>query len=218
MNGPGSQDRGKARRWSATLSGQGRLLFPDDAASRAVSPVPAGTEIVLDLETKVGFDQVRGRAGIPEMGVSVAVTYAYGDDQFRTYREADVPDLLEDLQAASRVIGFNIRRFDFRVLEGYTTYPLERIPILDLLEDIQERIGHRVSLDNLLQHTLGTSKSGDGERAIQWFQDGQWRKLERYCLEDVRATKALYEFGQAQGHVSYWDRRRRRSGRIIVEW
>ena len=172
----------------------------------------------MDLETKVGFDQIRGRSKIREMGVSIAVTYSYGDDRFRTYFEKDIPLLLEDLFSASRTIGFNIRRFDYEVLRGYTSRPVGRLHTLDLLEEVQQAAGHRVSLGSLLEETLHTSKAGHGSQAIDWYENGEWERLEAYCREDVRATKTLYEHGHKHRTVSFWDRREHRARSVPVHW
>ena len=226
MPSPGDGGRSGPQRPISSLSRQESLFFPPRlsaapaglAGSRREGPVPAGSVLVLDLETKVGFDRLRRRAQIRDMGVSVAVTYAYDDDRYRSYFEEDIPDLLMDLYSAARIIGFTIRRFDYEVLRGYTRRTLEELPTLDLLDDVEAALGHRVSLDNLLRHTLHTSKTADGSRAIQWFESREWRRLERYCIEDVRATKALYEHGRDEGSVLYRDRRRRCPRSVAVPW
>ena len=165
---------------------QASLLFSGgpsalQESSRRIPPVPSGSQLILDLETKVGFDQIRGRSGIRDMGMSVAVTYAYADDRFRTYFEEDAPLLIEDLFAASRTIGFNIRRFDYEVLRAYTRRTVRNLPTLDLLDEIQMAAGHRVSLDSLLKQTLQIGKAGHGGMAIDWYQSGDWERLEEYC-------------------------------------
>ena len=58
------------------------------------------------------------------------------------------------------------------------------LPTLDLLQVVQEALGHQLSLDHLARETLGVrGKSGDGLQALDWYRRGQWRRLERYCLE-----------------------------------
>ena len=206
-----------SRRSGTTGRHQESLLFPTSGRA-AVPPVPSGTELILDLETKIGFDEIRGRSRIRQMGISVAVTYAYADDRFRTYFENDAAHLVEDLFSASRTIGFNVLRFDYEVLKGYTRRLLHRLPTLDLLDEVRRAAGHRISLDSLLQETLGTSKAGHGAMAIDWYQNGDWERLEEYCREDVAATKALFEHGRRHGSVSFWDRRQGRARSIPVHW
>ena len=136
----------------------------------------------------------------------------------RTYFEKDIPLLLEDLFSASRTIGFNIRRFDYEVLRGYTSRPVGGLQTLDLLEEVQQAAGHRVSLGSLLEETLHTSKAGHGSQAIDWYENGEWERLEAYCREDVRATKTLYEHGCKHRTVSFWDRREHRARSVPVHW
>ncbi|OGG32163.1 hypothetical protein A3I80_04620 [Candidatus Gottesmanbacteria bacterium RIFCSPLOWO2_02_FULL_40_10] len=41
---------------------------------------------------------------------------------------------------------------------------------------------------------MGLKKSGHGLMAINYFRQGDWQKLESYCLDDVRITRDLYSY------------------------
>ena len=45
---------------------------------------------------------------------------------------------------------------------------------------------------------------------------GQWRELERYCLQDVQITRDLYEFAKRRGFLCYVPRGKRRRVRFQV--
>ena len=75
------------------------------------------------------------------------------------------------------------------------------LPHLDLMEDIESYLGFRISLDNLAKSNLGAAKSGNGLEAIRWWQEGNVEAIKRYCLDDVRITRDIYEFGKKNGHV-----------------
>jgi DEAD/DEAH box helicase domain-containing protein len=95
--------------------------------------------------------------------------------------------------------------------------PDEALPTFDLLEDLHRRIGHRISLAHLAEHTLGEQKSADGLQSLEWFREGRLDLIEEYCRKDVALTRDLLEFGQREGHVLY----RHRSGervRVKVDW
>lgn len=115
--------------------------------------------------------------------------------------------------AADLVIGFNLAGFDLPVLAGESpplgAWVLE-LPTLDLLQEIQAALGHRLSLDHLAEETLGRRKTGSGLEALELYRQRRWRKLERYCLEDVRITRDLYEHARRRGWLRYRDRRGRR--------
>ena len=63
------------------------------------------------------------------------------------------------------MIGFNIKAFDYKVLSRYTDLDFDDIPTFDMLDEIYQQLGHRVSLDNLAQATLGIEKTGGRVRS-----------------------------------------------------
>jgi DEAD/DEAH box helicase domain-containing protein len=162
--------------------------------------------VFFDVETQRSFDEVGGRRNIRKMGLSVAVTYSTADETFHHYTEENVADLIADLKAADLVVGFNVLRFDYEVLRGYTDDPLKDIPTVDMLDHIHKRLGFRVSLDNLAGATLGMNKSADGLQAIRWYRQGRIQEILDYSQQDVEVTRQLYEYGKKRKHVKYRDR------------
>ena len=59
----------------------------------------------------------------------------------------------------------------------------------------------RMLLSGLAAATLGTGKSGHGLQAIDWYRNGQWDLLIKYCRQDVKVTKDVYEFGRDNGFL-----------------
>ena len=83
-------------------------------------------------------DDVGGWGHIDKMGMSIGVTYSTVNGRYSIYAESEVNDLIEELQRADLVVGFNHIRFDYEVLHGYTTLDLRQLPSLDLMVDLQE--------------------------------------------------------------------------------
>ncbi|TSC80341.1 MAG: putative protein of unknown function DUF1998 [Parcubacteria group bacterium Gr01-1014_29] len=158
-------------------------------------------ELVFDIETKKSFQEVGGKYNMHLLGVSVVGIYNYADESFRCYEEKDFLELEELLRTGPRLIGFNSKHFDVPVLQPHIRVPLASLPHLDLMEDIENYLGFRVSLDNLAKSNLGVQKSAHGLQAIQWWQEGNMDAIKKYCLDDVRITRDLYEHGKKQGHV-----------------
>ena len=159
-----------------------------------------GERIVLDIETQREFSEVDGRK--PELlGVSVVGVYFYGEDRYQAYLESELPALTPLLQEAELVIGFNINRFDLPVLSPYLPYPIDKIQTLDILDDCVKHLGHRVSLESLAQATLGRGKTGHGLDALKWFKEGKLDLIKQYCLDDVKLTKDLYDYGKQHGKL-----------------
>lgn len=151
--------------------------------------------IVLDLETKFTFDEVGGREKFEALGISVAGVYDYHTRKFEAIEEANLSKLEERLALKPLIIGFNIKKFDIPVLKPYLHFDPARLQLFDIMEEIQNRVGHRVSLQSVATATLGTGKSGDGLDAIRYYRNGEIDKLKKYCLDDVRLTKEIYEYG-----------------------
>ncbi|MDP3480473.1 MAG: DEAD/DEAH box helicase, partial [Desulfoprunum sp.] len=128
---------------------------------------------VFDLETIRSAAEVGGWHRCERMGISVAVLYDSQLEGCVTYLEHEVDHLIEHLQRLELVVGFNNRRFDYRVLGGYSSWDFNRLPSLDLLEEVSNHLGYRLSLDRLAQQTLGIGKSADGLQALQWYKEGR---------------------------------------------
>lgn len=154
--------------------------------------------LVLDLETQREFSEVDGRR--PELlGVSVVGVYSYSKNRYDAYTEETIHQLEPRLRDAELVVGFNHIRFDFPVLQPYVSFPLDQVPVLDILDDVVKVLGHRVSLNSITTETLGHGKSGDGLEAVRWFREKRFDLIAKYCLNDVKITKEVYDYGRECG-------------------
>jgi len=173
--------------------------------------------VFFDVETQQTFDDVGGRDHIRDLRLSVAVSYSSADGQFHHYTEANIQDLVAELKAADRVVGFNLLRFDYEVLRAYTDEPLHKLDTVDILDQIYRRLGFRVSLDNLAAATLGASKSADGLQAVRWWKEGRIQEILDYCQQDVEVTRRLYEYGRQNKHLKFTDKNYR-PRMVAVSW
>lgn len=162
-------------------------------------------KIVLDLETQNSFQDVGGRGKNHLLKISVCGVYFYDTDKYAIYEEHELSKLAPLLQTADQIIGFNIKGFDFEVLQPYVNFNLFEVPYLDILEEIEKVIGHRISLETVAQATLGAGKSGTGLQAISYWRSGRLEELKKYCLDDVKVTRQVYEYVQNNGKLLYTD-------------
>lgn len=172
-------------------------------------------KLVLDLETKKSFDEVKGRS-LELLEVSVVGIYSYKKDEFKTFLEKDIKLLLPYLEEAELVIGFNTKAFDYPVLQPYLDFDLKTLKSLDIFEEVRNRLGFRLSLNNIAQATLGIGKIGSGLDALKYFRQGEIDKLKTYCQQDVFVTRELYEYGRKHGNLLY--RRGLRLETIPASW
>lgn len=162
-------------------------------------------KIVLDLETQKAFDEVGGRGKNHLLKVSVVGIYDYSTNKYQIYREHEIPKLSPILQTADQIIGYNIKDFDFEVLRPYLNFNVDELPYCDLLLEISKVLGHRIKLEDVAQATLGAGKSGKGTEAILYFKQGRWDSLEKYCLDDVKITKQIYDYALKNQKLLYRD-------------
>ncbi|MEK7465036.1 MAG: WYL domain-containing protein [Patescibacteria group bacterium] len=177
-------------------------------------------EVVLDIETKTAPANGEGsERGLSSLGVSVAGIWSSHDQKFRAIREEQIASELGPiLKSADLVIGFFINRFDLPVLKTHLDFDIRDLPVLDIFDDVTAKLGHRVSLASLAQATLGEGKTGHGLEAIGWYQAGDWKRLEEYCLNDVRLTRDLYEYGTRRGHLLFESYIDRKTVSVPVSW
>jgi len=171
-------------------------------------------DVVFDIETKKSFDEVGGKSNFDKLGISVVGAHVSGEDRYYAFEEHEIPQFEKMIQGARRVVGFNIHHFDIPVLQPYIGWSLKSLKTLDLMEDVAKGAGFRISLDNLSETTLGARKSGDGMQALRWYKEGRIDDIKKYCLKDVELTKALWEYGQKNGHVLFYSRNS--SGRVAI--
>jgi DEAD/DEAH box helicase domain-containing protein len=173
--------------------------------------------MVLDVETQKGFNEV-DRKKLHLLKISVACVYDSKTDSTLAFEEKEMMKLEELLRQADLVIGFNIRDFDLEVLAPYFMTPVKNLPILDLLVEFEKARGHRISLQSVAQATLKASKSGSGWDALQLFKDGRMEELKRYCMDDVKITKEIYEYGLKHGKILFISNRDYQTHEVPVSW
>ena len=177
----------------------------------------AGNYGVLDIETQLSAQEVGGWHRAERMRVSCAVLYEARSDRYFEFVEAQLPFLMQRLRELDVVVGFNIKRFDYRVLSAYTDMDFGQIPTLDILEQVKARLGYRLSLDHLASATLNTGKTADGLDALKWWKAGQMAKILEYCRSDVTITRDLYRFGRDHRYVLFCNKAKQ-TVRLPVSW
>jgi len=158
-------------------------------------------KLVIDIETKNTFQDVGGYANLTKLDISFVGVYSYKQDAYLSFFENELSKLGPILQNAGLIIGFSTNRFDIPILNKYFNFNVKAIESLDMLDEIEEKLGHRVGLDWLAQTNLKVGKTGHGLDAIKFYKEGRLEDLKNYCLQDVKITKDLYELGKKQGYL-----------------
>ncbi|MFW6333635.1 MAG: DEAD/DEAH box helicase [Desulfosalsimonas sp.] len=188
------------------------------AASRAQRPVKETAGFgVLDIETQRSAEEVGGWTNARLMGISCAVLYDAGEDDFLVFRDHEIGLLVDRLKMLDLIVGFNVKRFDYQVLSGYVNASYSRLPTLDILEDVHAHLGYRLSLEHLARVNLGEPKSADGLQALRWWKEGRIEEIITYCKKDVEITRNLFLLGKQRGYLLF-ENKAAKKVRIPLNW
>lgn len=159
-------------------------------------------KIVFDIETKNIFSDV-GSNDSTALDISVVCIYDYERDVYESYIEEQFPKLWPILEKAELLIGYNSEHFDIPLLNKYYPGDLTKIPSLDILKEIKDSFGRRMKLDQIAEGTLGTHKSAHGIQATVWWKNGEYDKVIKYCIDDVKITKDVYEYARKHNKLIF---------------
>lgn len=152
-------------------------------------------KIFFDIETQNTFQEV-GSNDPRDLSISVVCIYDSSRDVFESYLHTELNNLWPHMEAADMLIGYNSDHFDLPLLNKYYPGDLTHIKSLDIMKEVKDVIGRRVKLESIAQGTLGAGKIAGGLDAITWWRNGEIEKIKKYCIEDVKITRDIYEFAR----------------------
>lgn len=159
-------------------------------------------EVVFDIETQNTFAEVDN--DFKKLRISVVSVYRSDTDSYYSFVEGEFGRLWSILEKADRLIGYNSEHFDIPVLNNYYLGDLAKFPHLDIIKHVKESLGIRLKLSDLAAATLDdVNKSADGLQALRWWKEGKIDEIKKYCEQDVKVTKEIYDFGKTNGQLFY---------------
>jgi DEAD/DEAH box helicase domain-containing protein len=165
--------------------------------------------VVFDLETQNTFHDA-GTNNPADLDISVGCVYDSGTDTYTVVSVDELNKLWPIIEQADALVGYNSNHFDIPLLNKYYPGDLTHIKSIDLLEDIRISLGRRLRLDDVAQATLGAKKSAHGLQAVKWWHEGDIDSIKKYCKQDVKITKELFEFAREHKKVVFKDGARKR--------
>lgn len=172
-------------------------------------------EVIFDTETKKFFDETTGYDPA-KLGVSITSVYSRILDEnltevegkMESFWEKDFDKMFALFEKADRIIGFNSIGFDVPALSPYLPPHWPKLKHFDILAEIKNAGGKRVSLNSLASATLHSGKNDWGENAIKYWNRGDptsLAKLKKYCEMDVALTRDVYDHAVREGILRYID-------------
>lgn len=156
--------------------------------------------VVFDLETQ---NQVF--TNVLDLDISVASAYDSFTDTYTTVVVDDLAKLWPIFEKAEVLVGYNSDHFDIPLLNKYYPGDLSTIKSIDLLAEIKKSLGRRLRLDSVAQATIGAKKSANGLQAVRWWHEGKIKEIMKYCQQDVKVTKEIFEYALQNKKVLFKD-------------
>lgn len=156
--------------------------------SKVISP------LFFDLETINTFEEVDN--DYTKLRFSVAITRRH--KQNHCFLEKDIRALVEQLDGADLIVGYNHVSFDFKVIKGYGI-PQTQIDLwirksFDVMLELQNIVCQRISLDHLSKRNLkgNPGKLAPGSQCPIWYKQGKIEKIEELCMDDVERLSKIF--------------------------
>ena len=148
--------------------------------------------IYFGIRTQKSAAEVGGWSKVAQLGLKDALTYDTTTQKYHNYTKSQVTNLIENLQTADLIVGFNQLHFDYKILSSYTDAALDALPNFDILSKIEGTLNFRVSRDNLAQNTLGASEYSEKRTTLG---------------KRIDTTKKLFAHGCKEGYLFYHNKR-----------
>ena len=174
--------------------------------------------VALDIETKNLSTEIGGWGNTHMFVVSTVATW---DGQIgKIYVEKDLTDKivaksntqvlpmrqlkydLDDIyKSGQKLLGHNIAAFDLPVLrDSLDIYCVRKFlndkQYIDTSRELTKQYGERFRLQNLVDNTLGETKSLESVMAPALWKQGEYQEVVDYCLKDCKLVYDLYKHGQ----------------------
>ena len=174
--------------------------------------------VALDIETKNLSTEIGGWGNTHMFVVSTVATW---DGQIgKIYVEKDITDKivaksntqvlpmrqlkydLDDIyKSGQKLLGHNIVAFDLPVLrDSLDIYCIRKFlndkQYIDTSRELTKQYGERFRLQNLVDNTLGETKSLESVMAPSLWKAGEYQEVVDYCLKDCKLVYDLYKYGQ----------------------
>jgi DNA polymerase elongation subunit (family B) len=170
--------------------------------------------ITFDIET---YSPTKSdKINTSELRVSVIGAYISWTNEYVAFMEADTKTFIELMKKADLIIGWNHGWFDLPVLQKYSDFDLSKLPIYDIMLEMEKVVGNKLKLDNVAKANLGESKTDSYEVFKHYHWNKEWYKLIDYCMNDVRLTNLLFVKAQNNEDIAYYDLHTLRTVRVAI--
>lgn len=160
--------------------------------------------VFFDIETQNIFSEV-GAYDPASLDISVVCVCDSATDTYTAVTVDELHVIWPIIEQADALVGYNSNHFDIPLLNKYYPGDLRQVKSIDILESIKDSFGRRLRLDAVARATVCAKKSADGLAAVRWWREGKINEIKKYCIQDVKVTKKIFEYALEHGHVKVKD-------------
>ncbi|MDD5133540.1 MAG: hypothetical protein PHD81_04900 [Candidatus Nanoarchaeia archaeon] len=164
--------------------------------------------IFFDLETQYLFKELNMISNVDrdpsKLKIAIAGVRMDGNSIF--FNENQITELIQCLKDADLIVGHNLLRFDYFVLQPYINKNfIESLKskTFDIMFELEKVTGCWTSLDDLGKRNLGMTKTIDTLKIPKMWRDGQHQEVKDYLSNDLIMTEAIFNHGKDVGKFKY---------------
>jgi len=157
----------------------------------------------FDLETQYLFQEL-GTKDPARLKLAVAGILSNKEHLF--FDESKAQELFDSLNQADLIVGHNLLRFDYLVLQPYIKPNIIKTlqnKTFDTMRELEKSTTCWTSLDDLCKRNFGMTKTVDTLKIPKMWRDGNQQEVKDYLLNDLKMTEAIFNHGKNVGKFKY---------------
>lgn len=164
--------------------------------------------VFFDLETQYLFQELgmRDYKSRDPTKLKLAVAGILSNKQHLFFDENQAQELFKTLNQADLIVGHNLVRFDYLVLQPYINQNIIKTlqnKTFDTMLELEKLTQCWTSLDDLCKRNLCMTKTIDTMKIPKMWRDGKHQEVKNYLLNDLKMTEAIFMHGKNVGKFKY---------------
>ncbi len=164
--------------------------------------------VFFDLETQYTFQELgMNKQNRDPTKLKLAVAGILYNKEHMYFEEGQIQELFETLNQADLIVGHNLLRFDYLVLQPYSEQNIIKKlqnNTLDTWDELRKVTGGCwTSLDDLAKRNLCLTKTHDASEIPKMWRDGKHQEVKDYLLNDLKLTEGVFNHGKNVGKFRY---------------
>jgi len=146
----------------------------------------------------------------PRLKVAIAGILTFDREKkklvYNYYLEDEINHLVRQLDELDVIVGHNLFRFDYPVMEAYlSASPISNFKkkTVDLFKILQEITDKYIGLDDLGKLNLGLSKTLDSKKIPGMWREGKHVEVKKYLKRDLELLAGIYCHGLIHEKLIY---------------